>query len=136
VAVTSPGIFTSNASGSGQAAVMNEDGTLNSPSNPAPIGSIITFFETGEGQTTPSGVDGQLANNLNLLPAPIQSVIVTIGDLPAVVNYAGAAPFEVAGLMQCNVQIPSGVSPSGSVPMQVDIGGVISPIVTISVSAQ
>jgi uncharacterized protein (TIGR03437 family) len=136
VAVTAPGIFTSNASGTGQAAVMNEDGTVNSPSNPAPIGSIITFFETGEGQTTPSGVDGQLANNTNLLPAPIQSVVVTIGDLPAVVDYAGAAPFEVAGVMQCNVQIPSGVSPSGSVPMQVNIGGVISPIVTISVSAQ
>ena len=61
---------------------------------------------------------------------------MTVGDLPAVVQYAGAAPFEVAGVMQCNVQIPSGVSPSGSVPMQVNIGGVTSPIVTIAVSAQ
>ena len=69
VAVTAPGIFTANASGSGQGAVLNEDGTLNTPSNPAPIGSIITFFETGEGQTTPNGVDGALANNINSLPA-------------------------------------------------------------------
>jgi uncharacterized protein (TIGR03437 family) len=136
VAVTAPGIFTVNASGSGQASVMNEDGTVNSPSNPAPIGSIITFFETGEGQTTPHGVDGELADNLNLLPQPIQPVIVTIGDLAAVVEYKGAAPFEVAGIMQCNVQVPSGVAPSGSVPMQINVGGVASPIVTIAVSAQ
>jgi uncharacterized protein (TIGR03437 family) len=136
VGVTAPGIFTANASGSGQAAVLNEDGTPNSSSNPAPIGSIITFYATGEGQTTPSGVDGELANNPNSLPQPIQKVIVTVGDLPAVVQYAGAAPTQVAGVMQCNVQIPSGVSPSGAVPLQLNIGGVNSLIVTIAVSAQ
>ena len=136
VGATAPGIFTANASGSGQALALNEDGTVNSPSNPAPVGSIITFYETGEGQTTPNGVDGELANNVNSLPQPIQSVIVLVNDVPAVVEYAGAAPTQVAGVMQCNAQIPTGVPPSGAVPLQIEIGGVFSPIVTIAVSAQ
>jgi uncharacterized protein (TIGR03437 family) len=103
VGVTAPGIFTSNASGSGQAAVLNQDGTLNGAAHPAPVGSVVTFFATGEGQTTPNGVDGKLAVGTPL-PQPVQSVSVTIGGLPAVVEYAAAAPTLVAGVMQCNVR--------------------------------
>src|SRR5450755_407742 len=55
-----PGIFTAASSGTGQVAAMNQDGTVNSPVNPAARGSIITFFATGEGQTNPAGVDGKL----------------------------------------------------------------------------
>jgi uncharacterized protein (TIGR03437 family) len=135
VAATAPGIFTANASGSGQAAALNQDGTLNTATNPAPIGTVVTLFLTGEGQTTPNGVDGQLANG-STLPMPIQSVSATIGGLSAVVNYAGAAPTEVAGLMQLNVQIPTGVVPSPSVAVQVEIGGLFSQAATINVSAQ
>jgi uncharacterized protein (TIGR03437 family) len=135
VGVTAPGIFTADASGSGQAAALNQDGTLNSPAHPAPIGSVVTFFATGEGQTTPNGVDGKLAGAAPL-PQPVQSVSVTVGGLPAVIDYAGAAPTLVAGVMQCNVEVPTGVAPNGAVPVQVRIGGVNSPVVTIAVSAQ
>jgi hypothetical protein len=55
VAPSAPGIFTVDASGSGQAAVINQDGTVNGPLNPAAPGSIIAIYATGEGQTTPSG---------------------------------------------------------------------------------
>ncbi len=135
VGVTAPGIFTADASGSGQAAALNQNGTLNSAANPAPVGSVVTFFATGEGQTTPNGVDGKIAGAAPL-PQPVQSVSVSIGGLPAVVDYAGAAPTLVAGVMQCNVEIPTGVAPSGAVPVQVQVGGVTSQIVTIAVSAQ
>jgi uncharacterized protein (TIGR03437 family) len=135
VAATAPAFFTADASGSGQAAALNQDGTLNSAAHPSPIGSVITFYLTGEGPTTPLGVDGKLANSAPY-PAPVQSVSATIGGLPAVVNYAGAAPTLVAGVMQMNVQVPTGVPASGTVPVQVKIGGVNSPVVTIAVSAQ
>ena len=45
----SPGIYTADGSGFGQGYVLNSDGTLNSPSNPAAPGSTITIFATGEG---------------------------------------------------------------------------------------
>ncbi|HVW85071.1 MAG TPA: hypothetical protein VHB50_10345 [Bryobacteraceae bacterium] len=135
VGATAPGIFTSDASGSGQAAAVNQDGTLNNASHPAPIGSVIALYATGEGQTTPGGIDGKLANS-SPYAMPLQPVNVTVGGLPAVVNYAGAAPTLVAGLMQLNVQIPSGVVPSTAVPVVVQIGGVSSQSVSIAVSAQ
>ena len=46
---TSPGIF--------PYAIVNEDGSLNSPSHPAPKQSYVTMYGTGLGQTTPAGVD-------------------------------------------------------------------------------
>jgi uncharacterized protein (TIGR03437 family) len=39
-----------------------------------------------------------------------------------VVQYAGAAPSEVAGVMQVNVQIPPGVQPGGYVPVVLQVG--------------
>jgi len=133
VAPSAPGVFTANASGSGQAAVRNQDGTLNGPANPAPVGSVITLYATGEGQTSPAGIDGKLAGLTNL-PAPLQPVNVTIGGLTAVVDYFGAAPTLVAGAMQVNVEIPGGLPNDTTVPVIVQIGGVNSPAVTIAVS--
>ncbi len=135
VGLTAPGIFTADASGSGQAAALNQDGSLNSSANPATVGSTIVLYVTGEGQTSPPGVDGKLAL-APPYPAPIQYVNVTIGGLPAAVAYAGAAPTLVAGLMQVNVQIPSGVASSASVPVIVNVGGVASQSVSIAVANQ
>lgn len=52
VAMTSPGIFSQNGSGYGQGYILNKDGTLNSPSNPAAPGDPITIFATGVGPLT------------------------------------------------------------------------------------
>ncbi len=41
-----PALFTSNATGRGQSAVLNQDGSVNSPSNPASRGSVISVFMT------------------------------------------------------------------------------------------
>ncbi|HKD09961.1 MAG TPA: IPT/TIG domain-containing protein [Bryobacteraceae bacterium] len=135
VGLTAPGIFTADATGSGQAAALNQDGSLNNSSHPAAVGSTIVLYVTGEGQTSPAGVDGKLAL-APPYPAPLQYVNVTIGGLPAAVAYAGAAPTLVAGVMQVNVQIPSGVPSSNSVPVVVNVGGVASPAVTIAVANQ
>ncbi len=136
VAATAPGILNYD-DGSGQAIVGNQDYSANGASNPAPINSVITIYATGEGQTTPPGVDGLPATNFNNLPKPNAAVTVTIGGIPATVNYAGAAPDEVAGLLQLSVTIPAGVTPGPSVPILLTIGGVKSQTTTtIAVSAQ
>ncbi len=54
VAPTSPGIYTVNGGGSGAGGgFLNQDGTPNSVSNPAAVGSTVTFYATGVGQTIP-----------------------------------------------------------------------------------
>jgi uncharacterized protein (TIGR03437 family) len=49
VAAASPGIFSADASGSGQGYIFNQDGTPNTPSNPTKIGDMITIYATGVG---------------------------------------------------------------------------------------
>ena len=42
-----PGARSADGSGQGRALALNQDGTVNSPDNPAPRGSTVTFFVTG-----------------------------------------------------------------------------------------
>ena len=44
----------------GQAAMLNQDGTVNGPENPARTGSIVSLFLTGTGQTSPILREGEL----------------------------------------------------------------------------
>jgi uncharacterized protein (TIGR03437 family) len=46
--------------------------------------------------------------------------------VPAEVSYAGAAPYEVGGVMQVNVRIPAGTASGANVPVQVSAGNAIS----------
>lgn len=138
VAASVPGVFTANSTGTGQAAAVNQNNTINGPNSPAKEGSIISLYVTGEGQTTPAGVDGKPATAP--YPIPVLGVSVTLAGQPAVVTYAGGAPGEVAGLMQVNVQIPANLIPipvSGpvAVPVVVQVGSALSQAnVTVSVS--
>jgi uncharacterized protein (TIGR03437 family) len=128
-----PSIFSANLSGTGPAAVLNEDGiTVNSSAAPAPRGSVISIYATGEGQSNPVGVDGLIAATLPF-PRPRQTVLVRIDGREAKVHYAGAAPGQVAGLMQVNVEIPPGVA-TGDVPVEIQVGDAKSqPGMTIAV---
>jgi uncharacterized protein (TIGR03437 family) len=119
-----PGLFTANASGKGEGAILNQDSSVNSASNPAAQGSVIVLYGTGGGQTNPASIDGGFnpvdAEGILLLP-----VTVTIGGQTAQVNYAGPAPGLVDGVMQINAVLPSGI-PSGAVPVVVQVGTVSS----------
>lgn len=122
VAATAPGLFTADASGQGQGAILNQDGvTHNSTKAPASPGSVVILWGTGEGVTDPPGVDGRPA--VDVLPKPVASVTVQIGGLPATVQYAGAAPYNMPGLFQINVVVPASVQTGDSVPVKVTIGG-------------
>ncbi len=125
VAASVPGVFTANSRGVGQAVVINnyEAGTLNSVTQPAAQGSAIILYATGEGQTWPGGVDGQIG--AAPLPEAMLPVRVTIGGVQAVVEYAGGVNGEVAGMMQLIVEVPAGVSGS-AVPVMVEIGNASS----------
>ncbi|HEY4085133.1 MAG TPA: hypothetical protein VGM43_04305 [Bryobacteraceae bacterium] len=94
------------------AAAVNQDGTINSQSNPAPRGSIISLFATGLGPLSSTPADGYTVS----LPLLTQDLKVTLESsnspyqepppeftAPA---WAGQAPFEIAGLSQVNAVVP------------------------------
>lgn len=119
VAPSAPSIF----AGGGQVSALNlPESLFNSAATPVKIGEFIEFIATGEGQTAPAGVDGKVQDST--ATGPILPVSVTVDGIPAFIQYAGGAPGQIAGLMQINVQIPSGVRPGGYVPLVLKIGDV------------
>ncbi len=130
-AAAAPGIFTFNSTGTGPAAALNQNGTLNSVSNPAAGGSYVTLYLTGGGQTNPAGVTGSITGSV--LKWLTQNVTATIGGQTATVSFDGAAPGYVDGFLQFNVVVPQGVH--GTVPVVVTVGGIATPA-TATVSVQ
>ena len=132
VAPTSPGIFTLNMSGTGQGAIVNQDGTINGPDNPATRGDVVSIYGTGEGQTVPPGTDGLIITATDL-HQPVQAVTVSIGGQGAEVLYAGSAGDEVAGLLQVNARVPLGIAPGTAVPVTITGGGSTQAGVTMTI---
>jgi uncharacterized protein (TIGR03437 family) len=120
IASAAPSFFSRDGSGAGQIAAVNLNGIVNDAANPVGVGGYISLYATGEGQTSPPGVDGALA--MSAYPKPLLPVVLTVGGIPVTPVYAGAAPTEVLGLMQIVVQIPAGVQPGGYVPVQLQVG--------------
>ena len=101
-----PAVFTWGAAGTGQAAALNQDGSLNSPSNPAARGSIVSLWGTGFGAMSPPYPDGLIVSGAlsQLVLAP--NVYVGGLSVPATIQYAGQAPGFVAGAVQINFVVP------------------------------
>jgi uncharacterized protein (TIGR03437 family) len=116
-----PGVATADASGSGQAAAINQDGSRNSPANPAKLGSVVSLFWTGGGQMFPALTDGQLTTDATL-PGPGVPVSALVGGLTSTVQYVGIAPTYVSGLLQINIQIPANAKTGSAVPVTVSQG--------------
>ncbi|HUA57798.1 MAG TPA: hypothetical protein VML19_03530 [Verrucomicrobiae bacterium] len=138
----SPGIFTSTiySSTQRQAAVLNEDNSVNSPTNPAQRGHLIQIFGTGQGVYPGWPADGAPAGPGNLVPKGLTSVLINaclVNDSNTVLEnctpapgdvgqsgaprstwipFSGLAPGEI-GVWQVNVQIPMGVPPKSTVPV-------------------
>jgi uncharacterized protein (TIGR03437 family) len=119
-----PALLTLDSSGGGQGAILNQNGTINSKTKPAARGSVVSLFGTGEGMTSPAGVDGRIATTV--FPAPLLPVSVTIAGRNAQLQYFGAAPESVAGVIQINAYIPPDC-PSGNVPVAFSVGPYASP---------
>jgi uncharacterized protein (TIGR03437 family) len=113
VAAAAPGVF---------AGIWNQDGSLNSESNPAARGDVVTLYATGEGQTSPAGKDGLLPT-AGKWPAPAGSVVVAFDGMPGTVLFQGET---YAGVLQVNVTLPATVQPGTKVPVTLSVGGISS----------
>ncbi len=127
VVAAAPAIF---PLGNGQGAILNQDYTVNGSDHPAAPGSYIFIFGTGQGQTNPPGVDGQInGNSVASLPVPVGAFSLTIGGVPVPANdvaFAADAPYSVEGFFQVNVKIPENVK-AGNQPVVLKIGGIAGP---------
>jgi adhesin/invasin len=122
-----PGIFMQTG---GRAAALNQDGSLNLPANPAPAGSFISVYITGQGQLDPPVASGAAAP-LSQLSNTVAQTTATIGGVPAAVSFSGLAPGWI-GLGQVNLQVPN--LPAGDQPVVVTIGGVTSNAAVVTVT--
>jgi uncharacterized protein (TIGR03437 family) len=124
---TAPGLF---LYGSGRAPAINQDDTLNLSTNPAPVGSYISVYLTGQGlvdQPVPTGTAAPIRTIANTLA----QTTATIGGVAATVPFSGLAPGYV-GLGQVNLLVPN--VPTGDQKVIVTIGGVASNPATITIT--
>ena len=106
VDAAAPAVF-QNSSGT---VAVNQDGTLNSAANPAPVGSYVAIWATGTGYSPAS--DGRMATAANqfctaqLLLCPVFQSDGT----PVIVYYSGAAPDAPTGVVQIDFQVTASQS--------------------------
>jgi uncharacterized protein (TIGR03437 family) len=97
LSATAPGIF---VVGSGQGAILNQNGVLNAPDNPAKRGDTIVIYCTGLGAV----------NRMGSFDAAAIPVFVTVSGITLRSAFAGPAP-GFPGLYQVNVLIPTTIPP-------------------------
>jgi uncharacterized protein (TIGR03437 family) len=121
VAGASPGIFSQDGSGYGQAHILNKDGTLNTPSNPAAPGDQITIFATGVGPVSVTQgnavtqspvtvwIEGLAAGNVAAafgpvdgFPGNVYQITVTVPSPPPGTPYNPYFDMQVDGVLSQN----------------------------------
>ncbi|MBS1809957.1 MAG: S8 family serine peptidase [Acidobacteria bacterium] len=145
VRAVAPGIFSFSQDGKGQGAVLNQNSLTNDSSRPETRGRVLQIFATGNGM--------QLLNSITLQPISLASgsavptpltandplyltaytPTVTIGGVPAVVEFSGLAPGFV-GLWQVNVRIPANAPTGSAVPLVVSVDGRPSNQTTVAIN--
>jgi len=132
VSSAQPGIFTKSQTGSGQGAIVKQDGvTLAQPGTPAARGEVVVIYCSGLGPVSPAVEAGRAAPS-NPLSRTVNPVTVTIGGQSAPVLFAGLSP-GFSGLYQINATVPAGVTPGDAVAVQIEAAGQKSREVTIAV---
>lgn len=132
VAAAQPGIFTKAQSGTGQAAIVKQDGiTLAEPATPAVRGEVVIIYCAGLGPVSPAVEAGRPAPS-----APLSSVTnpvtVTIGGQQAQVLFAGLSP-GFSGLYQINAFVPANATTGDAVEVLIESAGQKSRPVTIAI---
>lgn len=131
VAPAAPGIFTISASR--QAAILNQDSSVNSASNPAARGSVVSLYMTGAGALDWPVPDGSIGSSVAPFPKPVADIAVSLNGVTAPVLFAGQAPGLIAGATQVNIQIPDNTPVGGAVPVTISVGNYLSQAVTMAV---
>jgi uncharacterized protein (TIGR03437 family) len=105
VAAASPGVFSADSSGLGQGYILNPDGTLNTPSNPAKPGDKITIFANGVGPVSFTNgyavtgspvnvfIDGFYASGVAAVMGPVAGFPGSVYQITVIVpNFAAINP--------------------------------------------
>lgn len=87
-----------------QLAALNQDGTVNGPTNPAAPGSVISLFGSGLGPLTPPLATG----GLNPLPTtvPLSTTPLFRTARGGTIEYLGSAPGLSSAVVQLNLRLP------------------------------
>ena len=110
-----PGFFSANRLGSGQVAAVNEDGTINGPSNPVGRGKYISFYLTGQGLVSNAPPDGMAPDAPIATPQLPRIVIGASLINDSDIQYSGLGAF--AGGWQINVKVPEATPPGSNIPV-------------------
>jgi len=132
LAQSAPGLFSSSGSGIGQGYILNADGTLNSPGNPAQEGGAITIFATGVGpvsltdgfavlSSTPNVfIDGFYADGIAAVYGPVTGLPGNVYQIsvyiPRPSDYANVNPNLKGFVMPPQVAVTLQVSGADSQP--------------------
>jgi uncharacterized protein (TIGR03437 family) len=115
--------FHAGLTGAGQAAVLDQDNSVNGPTQPAARGSVIQIFATG------MSVAGAITGSITPAPAPgSDPVSVAIGGVTASIQYAGPAPGETAGLIKVNAVVPDNAPTCPAIPIVLTVSPPQSPL--------
>ena len=120
VSNTAPAIFLQGSATQG--AIFNQDGTVNSDTNPAVRGQSVVIYCTGLGAVTQQGT-------LSVATTPVTVVLPGSTLTP---SFAGLTPGSV-GVYQVNLTLPGGMPPGLDLPMNLSQDGATSNSVAFSV---
>jgi len=116
VAITAPGIFSLDQSGTGEGSVLHANYSIVNAANPAVLGETLLVYLTGMGAITPAVADGAIPGASNINAAPLS---VLGGDIAVTPIYAGMAP-GFPGLYQINFTVPLTISTTGAIPLAIN----------------
>ena len=117
---TSPGIFTQNQNGLGNAAILHADYTLVNTASPAKVGETVQLFLVGLGAVSGNTAAGAAAPSSSPFATVTNTPDVYIDGVLANTTFAGLAP-GLGGLYQINVTVPAGV---GNGPVTLEISSI------------
>jgi uncharacterized protein (TIGR03437 family) len=133
VASAAPGVYSVDGSGLGQGYILNQDGTLNSPANPANEGAPITICATGVGPLTFDGgfavtaspvnvfIDGFYADGIAAILGPVAGLPGNVYQISVYVprpsDYASSNPnlqgFVMPPLVAVTLEVNGTTSQAG-----------------------
>ncbi len=123
-AKASPAPFLKAPPSAGFVALLNQDGSLNSPDRPARPESIVAMWATGVGNFSPPMADGIVvptSGPFSAIESEVRVEFVSQGQLTEI-RYAGAAPGLPAGIAQINFMIPPNAPRDDSTLIRLGVG--------------